>query len=218
MILANGAEGKNLALDFISTSPVNLENTSVPVPLPGNPTALYPPDAAGTGAPAPGGGGATVIGPDGSPVVMVTQTNTAAPVGGGYGYGYGATPVPSAGGVFGSESPYGTEKKTGNDNSTGIAVGVSFLILSLIVFAFLWYRYRRYRLAGGKGSTWEAFFGKSKKKDEKEAKEEQKDNWKNWGMVRYVPKYTFGDMAEDNEKKDKEEEKKKAAASSRSRG
>ena len=54
-------------------------------------------------------------------------------------------------------------------------------------------------------------------KEQQKAKVEQKDTWKNWPMLRYVPKYTFGDMVEDNEKKEKEEEerKKKMAAAAK---
>jgi hypothetical protein len=81
---------------------------------------------------------------------------------------------------------------------------------------FSWYRYYRYRQNGGQGTTWEAFFGKSKYKTEKVVKAEQKDTWKNWPMLRYVPKYTFGDAAEEADQKEKEEaEKKKKAAAAK---
>lgn len=121
IVLMNGQAGTLLALDFISTSIPNFVNTAVPAPLPGSGST---PGSDNAGPPA------TVVGPSGT-VIVVTQTSMAPPTGGGYGYGY--TPMASAGGAFGSSSPYGTENSTGNDKATGIGIGVAFAIICIIV-------------------------------------------------------------------------------------
>jgi hypothetical protein len=176
----------------------------------------------------------------GPPVVY--ETVTAPGTRNAYGYGPPPTYMTTAG-VFGQADPTSQRQPnaTGSDSSTAIAVGVVFAIIVLIVsqrprvalvyvglvelesvflmqfLGVLRYRYWQYRRNGGTGTRWEAFFGKSMYKEAKKAKEEQKDTWKNWPMLRYVPKYTFGDMVEDNEKKEKEEEerKKKMAAAAK---
>lgn len=148
---------------------------------------------------------------------MVTLTVTAP---GGYG-NPGVTPVPilTAGGVFGQSDPATaqTKEKTGNDSATGIAIGVTAGVLVILVAAFLRYRLWQYRKRGGTGTAWEAFFGKSRRHAEAKAKAEVKDTWKNWPMLRYVPKYTFEDPAEDADAKEKEEDKRKKERAARAK-